>query len=112
MSFEVAGARERTAGACEKLAGVKSVKVGGCEKTAWACEKSAVKKSVKEVTCERTAGARFVNEVACEKSEVWKEKKAVGSESLTAFYGNYLIVLNSKPLTCLYCGLVAPNADL
>ena len=112
MSFEVAGARERTAGACERVAVVKSVKAGGCEKTTWACEKSAVKKSVKEVTCERTAWARFVNEVACEKREVWKEKKAVRRESLTAFYGNYLMVLNSIPLICLYCGLVAPNADL
>jgi len=34
MSFEVAGARERTAGACERVAVVKSVKAGGCEKTA------------------------------------------------------------------------------
>jgi len=33
-SFEVAGAPERTAGACEKLAGVKSVKAVGSEKTA------------------------------------------------------------------------------
>ena len=105
MSFKVAGARE-------KLAGVKSVKAGGSEKTAWACEKSAIKKSVKEIASERIAGTRFVKEVACEKTEVWKEKQAVSSEKLTACCENYLIVLNSKPLICLYCGLVAPNTDL
>jgi hypothetical protein len=44
--------------------------------------------------------------------EVRKEKKAVSRERLTACRENYLIVLNSKPLICLYCGLVAPNTDL
>ena len=35
----------------------------------------------------------------------------VGRLLLTAFSLNYFTVLNSSLLTCLYCGLVAPNND-
>jgi hypothetical protein len=57
----------------------------------------AATKCVKEITIEKIAGG--------------KEKKEVRPESLTLKRKLYLSVLNSRPLICLYCGLVAPKTD-
>lgn len=66
----VAGARERLAGASEKIAGRRFVNEVACEKTAGASEKSAVKKCVKAGACEKVAGRRFVNEARSERTAV------------------------------------------
>ena len=64
------------------------------------------------------AGRGYVNEVWNFVSAVKRFENAVrnfvpdvGRLVLTAFTYNYLTVLNSRPLICLYCGLVAPNRD-
>lgn len=64
------------------------------------------------------AGLGFVNDVRIFVSAVERFENAarnfvpdVESLFLTAFAYYYLTVLNSMPLICLYCGLVAPNKD-
>ena len=64
------------------------------------------------------AGFGFVNEVGNFVSAGERFENAarnfvtdVQSLFLTAFVYYYLTVLNSMPLICLYCGLVAPNKD-
>ena len=63
-------------------------------------------------------GSRFVKTGGRLLSSGWSFEKAVrsfepdvGRLLLTAFGSDYFTDLNSSLLTCLYCGLVAPNND-
>ena len=107
----LAGGRFVSSGQSSILAGRRFVSAGRCIIPAGRNFEFAGRSFVKK-------GSRFVKTGGGLLSAGWNFEKAVrsfepdvGRLLLTAFSLNYFTVLNSSLLTCLYCGLVAPNND-
>jgi len=107
----LAGGRFVSAGRSSILAGRRFVSAGRCIIPAGRNFEFAGRSFVKKGSRFVKTGGRLLSAGQNFEKAVRSFEPNVGRLLLTAFRFYYFTVLNSSLLTCLYCGLVAPNND-
>ena len=107
----LAGGRFVSAGRSSILAGRRFVSAGRCIIPAGRNFEFAGRSFVKKGSRFVKTGGRLLSAGQNFEKAVRSFEPNVGRLLLIAFRFYYFTVLNSSLLTCLYCGLVAPNND-